>query len=426
MDDRNELEQLRAEVSELRQELAHLQNRINQSDSTAHSRDVQGPTNGPGTVHGRIPRRGLLLGGVGALVGATASVASSVPAAATTGNMQFGAFNSAGTSATVLNSSNAASGTLVLQNTAGGAALNSLGFSGPGATIASTRGTALIAQSNGASSGIEVTSKGIGINVESVANGIEVRSDDGIGITTFGDVGIQAAGTTGAALIGLSGVGAYASSTDSAGLAVRSNNGPPLVIYPSEDVTGLPNSGRWELGSVFCSTDGSLWWCVKSGRYGEASPPMWRLLSSPNAAGAFIPIAPARVFDSRYTSGAPGSPVEPLVAGGARTINVRDSYTPNSSVVALRDVVPAGATAVAVNLTVTGPTAGGYLFLGPGDSAEATASSINWTAPRTTIANGLVAPFGATDRQLKIFTVSSTAGATVQALIDVSGYYLGG
>lgn len=83
-------------------------------------------------------------------------------------------------------------------------------------------------------------------------------------------------------------------------------------------------------------------------------------------------------------------------------------------------VVPVGAVAVAYNVTVPGPGAGGHLRVMPGDAASLTgASAINFR-PGESIANGLVAKL-APDRTLKLYNGSTAA---VDAVVDVVGYFV--
>lgn len=153
-----------------------------------------------------------------------------------------------------------------------------------------------------------------------------------------------------------------------------------------------------------------LWVCVESGNPGE-----WRKLTGPAAAGAFHAIAPVRVFDSRQLS-VPGSG---RFAGGAnRVISVKDSRNSETGVVEAVDVVPAGATAVTFNLTVTNTEGPGFAFIAPSEAPSFGASSINWTEAGVSIANGGVVKLGG-DRQVKIFTPVSAA----DVIVDISGYY---
>ena len=131
------------------------------------------------------------------------------------------------------------------------------------------------------------------------------------------------------------------------------------------------------------------------------------------ATPGFHPIAPARVYDSRYNT--PGGIVP---AGASRLISVADAYAQGSNTLIASDIVPAGAVAIAYNLTVTGTAAAGYLQLNPGSATAVTGSSINWAAGQT-IANAGVVTLDAT-RHVKAFPI----GGSTHVIVDVQGYYL--
>lgn len=137
----------------------------------------------------------------------------------------------------------------------------------------------------------------------------------------------------------------------------------------------------------------------------------------------FVPITPARVFDSRCT-GAGGK----LAVGAPRTVNVKNAHNPDASTCAVStaNAIPAGATAVSYNLTITNTNSTwGSIDLLPGTSTTITGSSINWTAPGTTLANGGVIKLGTGSAERKITAVmSGPATATVDFVIDITGYYV--
>ena len=107
-----------------------------------------------------------------------------------------------------------------------------------------------------------------------------------------------------------------------------------------------------------------------------------------------------------------------MAAGGNRLISVANAYNPGTNVVSITDVVPAGAVAVAYNLTVTDTSAAGFVQLTPGGASAVTGSSINFAAGQT-IANGGVVSLDST-RHVKAFAVASNANV----ILDVQGYYL--
>lgn len=116
--------------------------------------------------------------------------------------------------------------------------------------------------------------------------------------------------------------------------------------------------------------------------------------------GTFVSVTPVRALDTRTTGGA-------LTTGQTRTLSL-----------AAR-VPSATATAVVLNLTVTEPSAAGYLTVYPTDRARPTASSINKRAGETRSNSVTVALPGAGSRTIAIF---NQVGST-HVVVDVLGYY---
>jgi hypothetical protein len=140
-------------------------------------------------------------------------------------------------------------------------------------------------------------------------------------------------------------------------------------------------------------------------RVGYTSPP------------AFYPINPARVYDSRLAAYAPNNGV--MAPNTNRVISVKDGRDGAGAVIAA-NVVPVGATAVAMNVTIASPTGPNFLSVVPGDAASFTASTINWPGGFDA-ANGATVKLDAS-RQLKVFC-GDQSGST-HVIIDVTGYYI--
>src|SRR5258708_37955590 len=68
-----------------------------------------------------------------------------------------------------------------------------------------------------------------------------------------------------------------------------------------------------------------------------------------------------------------------LAPNTSRVISIKDAHDSGGGV-AIVDVVPFGASAVAFNVTVTGPTGPNFLSITPGDAATYVASTINFPA----------------------------------------------
>ena len=125
-----------------------------------------------------------------------------------------------------------------------------------------------------------------------------------------------------------------------------------------------------------------------------------------DATGAtYHPLDPVRLLDTRIGNGLSGA----FGAGAARTFQVSG-----------RGGVPAGATGVTGNLTVTGQTAAGYLFIGPVAVDRPTSSTLNFPV-RDNRANGVTVALS--DAGTLSVTYAASAGATTQVVFDVTGYF---
>ena len=119
--------------------------------------------------------------------------------------------------------------------------------------------------------------------------------------------------------------------------------------------------------------------------------------------GTYYPLAPDRLLDTRKS----GS--HPLGSGATTQLQISG----------LGGVPASGASAVVLNLTVTGATAGGYMTVYPTGGSLPTASSINFKRGQT-LANGLTVKLGPTGK-ISIFNAQGTANV----IVDVVGYYRG-
>lgn len=118
-------------------------------------------------------------------------------------------------------------------------------------------------------------------------------------------------------------------------------------------------------------------------------------------AGTYLSVAPKRVLDTRSGVGAPKAKLK--AAPSTLTLTVPG--------------LPASATAVALNVTVTGPTKSSWLTIYPGNVGKPSASNLNYVAGQT-IANMVVvkvAPGGE--------VTFSNASGTTDVIADLAGYY---
>lgn len=116
----------------------------------------------------------------------------------------------------------------------------------------------------------------------------------------------------------------------------------------------------------------------------------------------FVPLTPTRILDSRYGIGVGGKPAAnenfPLPVAGVAAI-------------------PAEATALVMNLTVTEPEGPGFVTVWPADGPFPETSSINIERAGQTVANLVTVPIGA--GAIRIYSQSRA-----HLLADVFGYYL--
>jgi hypothetical protein len=85
-------------------------------------------------------------------------------------------------------------------------------------------------------------------------------------------------------------------------------------------------------------------------------------------------------------------------------------------------IVPAGATAVTGNLTVTGQNSNGYLYIGPNPTNNPTSSTLNFPIADDR-ANGVTVALSGTG-SLSFTFVAPTPGQSTQAIFDVTGYFM--
>jgi Zn-dependent metalloprotease len=122
----------------------------------------------------------------------------------------------------------------------------------------------------------------------------------------------------------------------------------------------------------------------------------------------FVPLAPARLLDSRVG--------QPTVDGQFSGIGGRDAGSVTAVTVAGRGGVAADAVAVALNVTVTEASAPGFVTVFPCGGEPPTASNLNYVVG-STVPNLVVSKVGA-GGQVCLFTQ-----AAVHLIADVSGYF---
>lgn len=277
-----------------------------------------------------------------------------------------------------------------------GAAVHATNVGGPGVLAEGTR----IGVSGTATSPSTGT-----IGVYGNAPGAGVQGEGSTGVAGLG----TAIGVLGTGPIGVVGTG------DSIGLRASaiSTNGTALDL-PALSGRTAPGSraAAYTVGRIEMDENGNLWMCTVAG-----TPGTWRKLTGPAVAGAFHPLTPGRVVDTRLSAGGIG----PLTSGSALTVSVADRKAVGV-VPALADFVPAGATAIAANVTVTNTVASGFLTVNPGGNSTIGASTINWSTSGLSLANGVILTLNASRELTIVYGGGATAATNV--IVDVNGYYL--
>lgn len=124
-------------------------------------------------------------------------------------------------------------------------------------------------------------------------------------------------------------------------------------------------------------------------------------ISTPTGSG-YVGLTPNRILDTRTGGGA-------LAQGEARRLVVTGAEVPE-----------AATTAVALNVTVTGPTGGGFLTVYPDGEDRPTASNLNFAAGQT-VPNMVLAKVGA-GGAIRLY---NNTGST-HVVVDVVGYFSAG
>jgi subtilisin family serine protease len=150
-----------------------------------------------------------------------------------------------------------------------------------------------------------------------------------------------------------------------------------------------PAAGRWWIG-VNNFSAGTVTYTLLA---------QWNELIAP---ADFYTLTPCRLFDSRTAP-------QPLVSGTAQAIQATGACG-----------IPAGARAVAANVTVVGPTGPGYVVLFPASEAQPLSSTVNFQTGQVR-ANNAVLKLDAAGALQALATVQS--GGQTHLVVDVNGYY---
>jgi hypothetical protein len=187
-----------------------------------------------------------------------------------------------------------------------------------------------------------------------------------------------------------------------------------LGVDPS--VATAPTARRHNNGHalgelVLDAATGDLFLCVVAAPAGQVGT--WRKLAGPATAGAFHPISPTRVYDSRLDTRGRLTQTE-----GTRVTSVANGIDLGTGAVKTPNIVPPGATAIAYNLTVAETSGAGFLAVFPASDATFGASSINWDRADQLLANAAIVQVSAA-REVK---TSMGGGGATHFVIDVTGF----
>ncbi|MCU0267491.1 MAG: peptidoglycan DD-metalloendopeptidase family protein [Acidimicrobiales bacterium] len=160
----------------------------------------------------------------------------------------------------------------------------------------------------------------------------------------------------------------------------------------SATVTGLTNGTAYTFTVTATTAAGT----------GPASAPSPAVTPSTAYASGFHPRTPVRILDTRDGTGGFTTPFGP---GVAREVQVTGT------------AVPAGASAVVMNVTVTGGTGASHLTVWPTGNALPTASNLNFVAGQT-VPNLVVSKLSGTGRA----SIFNNAG-NVHVIADVVGWF---
>jgi FtsP/CotA-like multicopper oxidase with cupredoxin domain len=199
--------------------------------------------------------------------------------------------------------------------------------------------------------------------------------------------------------------------TASVAWAAPANNGSPITAYT---VTSSPgNMTCTTTGATFCTVHGLTkglsytFTVTATNGVGTSLPSAPSPSVTLHSGATYVALTPARILDTRFGNGLSG----PSSSHSARTFQV----TGNGG-------VPANAIAVTGNLTVTGQTSSGYLFLGPNAVDSPTSSTLNFPVGDDR-ANGVTVALGI-GGTLGVTFVGQAPSSTAHVIFDVSGYFV--
>ena len=176
------------------------------------------------------------------------------------------------------------------------------------------------------------------------------------------------------------------------------------AAQPTTTIAGAATSGP-----VYGLTNGTTYTftVVVNTMGGPSQPSAASNAVTPIQGGTYHPLTPARILDTRSGIGSPASPM-------------RNAETRAIQITGQGGVPATGVSAVVINVTVTGPTAPGYLTVYPTGYRQPTASNLNFVAGQTV--PNLVEVAVGSGGQVSLFAQFSSTSGTANAIFDVAGW----
>jgi hypothetical protein len=187
--------------------------------------------------------------------------------------------------------------------------------------------------------------------------------------------------------------------------------GPVATNDPTTSTLNFPlNDDRANAVTVALGTGGKLSVTYAAPTAGPTAHVIFDVTGyfTPDTSGArYVPLTPARIVDTRYNTGLSG----PSISHVARTWQVSGGVG-----------IPAISIAVTGNLTVTGQTSRGYLFMGPVAMNDPATSTLNFPVGDDR-ANAVTVALG-TGGTLSVTYAAPTYGPTAHVIFDATGYFV--
>lgn len=230
---------------------------------------------------------------------------------------------------------------------------------------------------------------GVGVRGDCAGgHGVEGRAFGPASIGVYGVadeyMGVRGDATTGYGVFGYaSGSGTAVQGSSTSGIGGYFSGGTVAVVLGGGGGAPPQQAVAHSVGSLTVDGNGDLWYCAVAG-----TPGTWRRLAGAGTTGA-LSVLPAstRIYDSRAGLAPVGVAKGRFVDHEQRVIDAT-----------LGGAVPAGASAVLLNATATDTNPGGYFSFFANGVAWPGTSSLNWALPNSTVANLAVVPVDAAAR----------------------------